>query len=98
MIKLKLLFNFYKTVAVPLFLISILLLSQSNGIPIKVFFKAIVLKTVFLLFVRGYHWLDFRKKQNYYFYMNSGYSIFSLYLYVVLLDTILFSLLIPIAL
>jgi hypothetical protein len=88
--KILLLLKYYKSIGIiPLFT-SVLLSIQVNNLGIGFLIIALMVKLFILLIIWFISWLNYRRKENLYFYFNQGISQIQLYIGTIIIDSVIF--------
>lgn len=88
--KILLLLKYYKSIGIiPLFT-SVLLSVQVNNLGIGFLIIALMVKLFILLIIWFISWLNYRRKENLYFYFNQGISQIQLYIGTIIIDSVIF--------
>lgn len=88
--KILLLLKYYKSIGIiPLFT-SVLLSVQVNNLGIGFLIIALMVKLFILLLIWFISWLNYRRKENLYFYFNQGISQIQLYIGTIIIDSVIF--------
>lgn len=88
--KILLLLKYYKSIGIiPLFT-SVLLSIQVNNLGIGFLIIALMVKLFILLLIWFISWLNYRRKENLYFYFNQGISQIQLYIGTIIIDSVIF--------
>ena len=96
--KLTLYFKYYLSIAILPTVVSLILISTLIEQGFTLIIPAIISKLFIFLMIWFVQWLNYRKKQNLYFYFNQGISQINLYSVTLIIDILLLLILTSISL